>query len=261
IVTRLEALGYNSQDVRDSRVTKSGHFNSLTPLSEQHWKSIQHELESLVIKAEAERHRRERSEIVRQREALARYLIEEYCNTSNDGSAYLLNSQDVLQTEPFRAIIELPNDVAVTVGAFQPALDTLPDLAAARLREEVVNQRQALAENLLRVYQIAPDAVPAFQPRLSGFVQSEQFQSIIHLPNEILITAAEFQPAFDTLPELIAQAAKKIQSNLLQSITGGSATNIDSSLPEADLDKLQLATSTVSAGHNIMDYPSVEWTI
>ncbi|KAG8962231.1 hypothetical protein FRC00_009962 [Tulasnella sp. 408] len=209
------------------------------------WKAIQQELESLVIKAEAERHRRERREIVRQREILAEDLIEGYYITSNDASAYLLNPQDVLQTEPFRAIIELPNDVTVTADAFQPALGTLPDLVAARLREEIVHQRRALAENLLRAYQTPPNIVPAFRPRLLGFVKSGPFQAIIHLPNEVLVTAAEFQSALDTLPDLIAEVAKEIQSNLLQSITEGGATSIDSSLPEADLDTIQLATSTI----------------
>ncbi|KAG8914239.1 hypothetical protein FRC00_000286 [Tulasnella sp. 408] len=245
ILTRLEALGYNSEDVRDRRVTGSHHFNSSTPVSEQDWRAIQHELESLVVEAEAERHRRERREMVLQRESLARYLIGGYCDTSDDASAFLLNPQDVLQTEPFRAIIELPNGVTVTADAFQSALGTLPDLAAARLREAIVDQRQALAENLLRIYQIAPNNVPTLRPRLSGFVKSEPFQAIIHLPNEVLVTAAEFQPALDTLPDLIAEAAKEIQSNLLQSITEGGATNIDSSLPEADLDRFQLATSTI----------------
>lgn len=35
IYTRLEALGYNSKDVRHPRLTKSPHFRLSTPLSEQ----------------------------------------------------------------------------------------------------------------------------------------------------------------------------------------------------------------------------------
>ncbi|KAG8905741.1 hypothetical protein FRC00_013055, partial [Tulasnella sp. 408] len=99
------------------------------------WKTIRHGLEVLATTAKATRHQRERSDIVRQREALALNLINPYYATSDTPSAFRPRTQDLFKTEPFQAIIEQPSDVTVTAADFQPAMDALPDLVAAGARE------------------------------------------------------------------------------------------------------------------------------
>ncbi|KAG9042931.1 hypothetical protein FS837_010215 [Tulasnella sp. UAMH 9824] len=135
IFARLEALGHDSRDVRDWRVYHSRHFHSSTPLTEQRWKSIRRGLEVLVNEAKVSRHQRERSEIVRQRESLAENLIDAYYTTSDTPSAFRPRARALFQAEPFRAIIEQPNDVTVYAADFQAAVDALPDLVAAGARE------------------------------------------------------------------------------------------------------------------------------
>ncbi|KAG8900828.1 hypothetical protein FRC01_010017, partial [Tulasnella sp. 417] len=95
-------------------------------------------------------------------------------------------------------------------------VNSVKDRRLRRERIETVDQRRALAENLVTHYQITPRIPPAFRPHLWDLVKDEAFQTIIHLPNEVSISATEFQPALDTIPDLVAKAAKEIQSNLLQ---------------------------------------------
>ncbi|KIO24005.1 hypothetical protein M407DRAFT_26536 [Tulasnella calospora MUT 4182] len=170
IYKRLEALGYNSQDVRDWRVTKSRHFDTSTPLTEQRWKIIRRRLEPLVNEVKTQRLAVERPPIIKQRETVAENLIKSYYTTLDVASAFRPRPQDLFQTEPFRAIIDLPN--------------------------------------------------------------------------EITVTAAEFQPAMDALLELVSNGARETQSILLQCMIDGGATNIDSPITPSDFGKLELATST-----------------
>ncbi|KIO15698.1 hypothetical protein M407DRAFT_34714 [Tulasnella calospora MUT 4182] len=170
IIRKARGAGFDSRDFRDWQVVRSSFFSASTALTEQRWKTILPELEALINRVKDRRLRRERSQIV--------------------------------------------------------------------------DQRRALADNLVKYYQITPDIAPAFRPGSWDLVKSESFQAIIDLPNEVSVTAAEFQPALDALPDLVSEAAKEIQSNLLQNMIDGGATNIDPSITESDFDKIHLATST-----------------
>ncbi|KAG8896188.1 hypothetical protein FRC01_011953, partial [Tulasnella sp. 417] len=112
-----------------------------------------------------------------------------------------------------------------------------------RERRQIVDQRQHLAETLLKDYDIPSDIPRAFRKPLLDFLDSVSFQSIIHQPNEVSVTASDFQPALDALPGLVANAAKEIKTGLLQRMIDGGATDIDPSSIESSFDKIPLATS------------------
>ncbi|KAG9042930.1 hypothetical protein FS837_010214 [Tulasnella sp. UAMH 9824] len=139
----------------------------------------------------------------------------------------------------------------------RPALEALvEDIKTQRLQRErlqIIDQRQALAESLLKVYQVPSDIPRAFQKPLEEFLFWPSFSFVIHQPNEVSVNAFDFQLALDELPDLLAHAAKEIRADLLRRMIDGGATNVDPSSiglgfdkirPESDLDEIQLATST-----------------
>ncbi|KAG9042928.1 hypothetical protein FS837_010212 [Tulasnella sp. UAMH 9824] len=169
LFSRLEALGHHPEDVRDWRVSNHGAFSTSAALTEKRWESIRPTLESVVEDVKTWRLKRERSQII--------------------------------------------------------------------------DQRQALAENLLKNYQAPSDVPPAFQTPFEEFQFWPSFSSIVHQPNEVSVTASDFQPALDELPDLLAQAASEIQADLLRRMINGGATDINPSSLGPNFDKIRLATS------------------
>ncbi|KAG8914238.1 hypothetical protein FRC00_000285 [Tulasnella sp. 408] len=129
----------------------------------------------------------------------------------------------------------------------RPALEAvIEDIKPRRLQIErcqIIDQRQALAESLLKTYQVPSDIPRAFQEPLEECLFWPTFSFIIHQPNEVSVTASDFQPALDELPDLLAQAASEIQADLLRRMLAGGATGIDPSSLGPSFDKIRLATS------------------
>lgn len=130
IFARLEALGYNPQDVRDWTVAQSRFLHTSTPLTERRWAAIRPSLETSVIRAQERRLQRDRDLVIRQREAIAESVIKPCLATSAVSPAFHPRLRNLLDSESFQAIISQPNEVAVSADSFQPALDTIPDQLA-----------------------------------------------------------------------------------------------------------------------------------
>ncbi|KAG9044255.1 hypothetical protein FS837_008551 [Tulasnella sp. UAMH 9824] len=170
ILSRLEELGHDPQDVRHLQVTNHSIFNTSAALTKKSWETIRPQLEAVIGYVKTQRLQRE--------------------------------------------------------------------------RDQIIVQRQALAKSVLKNYEIPTDVPRAFWKPLEEFVfWGPGFYSIIHQPNEVSVTASDFQPALDELPVLLANGARKIQADLLQRMIDGGATGIASSSPELNPDKISLATS------------------
>lgn len=132
--------------------------------------------------------------------------------------------------------------------SIRPGLEVLASQAkAARHQEErsdILRERRSLAENLIMAYYTTSDTPSAFRPRARELIQREPFRAIIELPNDVTVSAADFQPALDALPDLVADAAEEFQSMLLQRMIAGGATNVGSPITSSDFAKIELATST-----------------
>ncbi|KAG8965768.1 hypothetical protein FRC05_003027 [Tulasnella sp. 425] len=130
IFARLEALGYNPQDVRDWTVAQSRFLHTSTPLTERRWAAIRPSLEALTIRAQERRLQRDRDLVIRQREAIAESVIKPCLATSAVSPAFHPRLRNLLDSVSFQAIISQPNEVAVSADSFQSALDTIPDQLA-----------------------------------------------------------------------------------------------------------------------------------
>ncbi|KAG8962228.1 hypothetical protein FRC00_009959 [Tulasnella sp. 408] len=113
-----------------------------------------------------------------------------------------------------------------------------------RERNQIIVQRQALAKSVLKDYEVPTDVPRAFWRPLEEFIFSgPSFYSIIHQPNEVSVTASDFQPALDELPVLLANGARTIQADLLKRMIDGGAPDINSSSPDLNPDRIRSATS------------------
>ncbi|KAJ6513362.1 hypothetical protein C8R45DRAFT_344717 [Mycena sanguinolenta] len=159
IVERLTALGWG-EEIAFHTHEFSCHklVNQPKKLTDRIWKNIEAPLVELLTDLKAKRLVAARSRIMRERRLLAAHVYNKFREALPPDVVYPAKI-DVLQTEPFRVVIEdTPVDPEVedilTEDSFAAAISTLPDFSA--------DWRQLKEEELIKIMQkIRPDSVEA----------------------------------------------------------------------------------------------------
>ncbi|KAG8940776.1 hypothetical protein FRC04_005045 [Tulasnella sp. 424] len=132
-------------------------------------------------------------------------------------------------------------------NTMRPQLETLVNEAKnqrlERQRQQTIQSRESIAEDLIDEYYTSANIRPAFTPPF-GFrdiIASAVFQDVIQRPNDVSI---DFQEALDALPELVAEVSQAIQLDLLQRMVDGGAPDLCISPTVSNFDPLLLATAT-----------------